>query len=197
MFFLAFSTGANSQYYFGGLFYEFPRTSFVVDSAGNVRFQPHDLKFSFQTGAFAGSDFHGNSWFGTSVAPALAYNVSDRFRLKVGVNITQGYGNALYGWYDNFYYPANNSPTTTSIFVQGDYLLSNKLMLSGAVYKYFSPYNININDPRFKSPDGEGILFNINYRPARNFEINASFEYGRGNSPYYRSPFYQPTLFAR
>ena len=139
MFFLAFSTGANSQYYFGGLFYEFPRTSFVVDSAGNVRFQPHDLKFSFQTGAFAGSDFHGNSWFGTSVAPALAYNVSDRFRLKVGVNITQGYGNALYGWYDNFYYPANNSPTTTSIFVQGDLKFMAKTVEFFHRQLFFSP----------------------------------------------------------
>ena len=69
-------------------------------------------------------------------------------------------------------------------------------MLSGAVYKYFSPYNIGISDPRYKNPDGEGVLFNVNYHPARNFEINASFEYNKGNSPFYHNPFYQPMMFA-
>ena len=51
-FLLLFSFAARSQFYYGGLYWDLPRTNFVVDSAGHVRFQPHDLKFSLQTGAY-------------------------------------------------------------------------------------------------------------------------------------------------
>lgn len=194
-FLIFLSLGSSGQFFYGGMGYSFPATNFVTDSSGNLRFQPGDLGFTMQAGAFAGSNFRGESWFGTSLSPALAYNISPRFRLKAGVSVTQGFGDSYYETYDRFYYPMNTSGTTTSVFVQGDYILSDKLMLSGAVYKYFSPYNIQVNDPRFKDPEGEGFLFNINYRPTRNLEINASFDYGRGNRFYNPSPFYQPSPF--
>jgi hypothetical protein len=151
---------------------------------------------TMQAGAFAGSDFNGKSWFGTSVSPALAYNVSPRFRIKAGVTITQGFGDNYYSSFDRFYHPMSTSGTTTSVFVQGDYILNNKIMLSGAAYKYFSPYNINIDDPRYQNPEGEGFIFNINYRPVSNFEINASIEYGRGNRFYNPNPFYRNSPFS-
>ena len=193
--FFLLSLGAAAQYFYAGPGFSLPRTKFVADSSGNMRFQPGDIGFTIQAGAFAGSNFQGGNWFGTSLSPAIAYNISPRFRLKAGVSITQGFGDSYYRGYDRFYYPVNTAGTTTSVFVQGDYILSDKLMLSGAVYKYFSPYNIQVNDPRFKDPEGEGLLFNINYRPTRNLEINASFDYGRGNRFYNPSPFYQPSPF--
>ncbi len=190
---LAFGFSAVGQYYSGGLAYTLPRTNFVIDTTGNIRFQPGDMGFTMQASAFAGSNFNGSSWFGTAISPAFAYNVSSRFRLKAGVSVMQGFG-------DNyFYYPYSNAGTTTSIFLQGDYILSNKLMLSGAVYKYFSPYNINIDDPNFKSPEGQGYMLNLNYRPSPHFEINASFEYGHGNgyNPFQPHPTYFGSPFQR
>lgn len=197
IFLILLSLCATSQYFYGGLGYSFPRTNFVTDSSGNIRFQPGDLGFVMQAGAFAGSNFKGNSWFGTSVSPSMAYNVSSRFRLKAGVSVMQGFGDNYYTGIEGYYNPYSTSGTTTSIFVQGDYILSNKLMVSGAVYKYFSPNNIQIDDPRFKGPEGEGVMFNINYRPARNFEINASFEYGNGTGLYHQNPFYRPSPFSQ
>jgi hypothetical protein len=196
LYFLSFSLFGMGQYYYGGLAYSYPQTQFVVDSSGNVRFQPGDLGFSLQAGAFAGSDLKGSSWFGTSVSPALAYNVSPRFRLKAGVSVMQGFGDSYYGYFENDYSPVHSNTTTTSVFVQGDYILNNKLMLSGAAYKYFTPYNFNTADPRYKGPEGEGFMFNINYRPARNVEINASFEYNNGNRPYSPSPFHRTSPFS-
>jgi hypothetical protein len=195
-FFLLCYLGTSGQYFYGGLGYAFPGTNFMVDSSGNVRFQPGDISFSMHAGAYAGTSFSGQSWFGTSISPTMAYNVSSRFRIRGGVSIIQGFGDNYYNSFDRYYYPMNTSGTTTRVFVQGDYILSNKILLSGAAYKYFTPYNSNIDDPRYYNPEGEGFMFNINYRPAKSFEINASFEYSRGNRYYSPNPFYRTSPFS-
>jgi hypothetical protein len=48
-----------------------------------------------------------------------------------------------------------------------------------------------MNDPNKKGPEGEVYQLNLNYRPVRGLEINASFEYGNGTGMY-RNPFYTP-----
>jgi hypothetical protein len=148
-----------------------------------------------QVGTGFGSNFHGQSSFSTFVSPALAYNVSSRFRLKAGVTVFNNFGDPLYGGYDNYYSPVMPGGTTTSVFVQGDYLLSNKLMLSGALYKDFSTFNAHVTDPRLKTPESQGMILNLNYRPTSHFEINASFGYGTGNRSMLHDPFYRNSMF--
>lgn len=197
VFILAFFNEASSQFYRGTLsgYYEFPSTNYVLDSAGNLRYQKGDMGFALQAGAMAGTDFMGNSRFGTYVSPMLAYNISSRFRLKAGVTMFQGFGDYYPYGYDGFGYQTSGNPTTTGIFIQGDYLLSNKVTLSGAVYKYFSP--VNFNDPNKKGPEGESYIFNVNYRPTKHFEINASFEYGNGTGRNYYDPLYYPGILGQ
>ena len=196
--FLTISLSAISQYYYGGLSSSFnmPRTQYVVDSAtGNLRFKPGAIGFTMQAGTGFASNFNGNSSFNTYVSPALAYNISPRFRLKAGVTVFQNFGDPYYAGYDSYYSPVINSGTTTSIFVQGDYLLSNKLMLSGTFYKDFNAFNPNVSDPRLKTPESQGMILNLNYRPTSNFEINASFGYGNGSRSAFNSPFYPGSMF--
>ena len=196
--FLAFSLGAFSQYYYSGLSSSFnmPRTQYMVDSAtGNLLFKPGDIGFSMQAGTGFAGNFKGNSSFSTYVSPALAYNLTPRFRLKAGVTVFNNFGDPYYAGYDNYYSPVMNSGTTTSVFIQGDYLLSNKLMLSGTFYKDFSSFNANITDPRLKTPESQGMNLNLNYRPTSNFEINASFGYGNGNRSVFNDPFYHNSMF--
>jgi hypothetical protein len=181
----------NAQYFYGGVgtTFDMPRTQFQVDSSGNIRFVPGDFGFSMSVGAGM-SSWSGNTSFGTYVSPSFAYNVSERFRLKAGVTMMNNFGSTYYSPYDTYYNPA--TVTSSRIFVQGDYLVNNKLMLSGAVYKEVSPFNPRITDPNFYAPDGEGFMFNLNYRPSKNVEINATFEYSRGNRAFGYSPFYRP-----
>jgi hypothetical protein len=198
VFFLVLSSGAMSQYYYGGGFsstIEMPRTQYVVDSTGNLHFKPGDVGVSVQLGSGISSNFHGKSSFSTYVSPALAYNVSNHFRLKAGVTVFNNFGDPYYAGYDNYYSPVINSGTTTSVFIEGDYLLSNKLMLSGAVYKDFSSFNARITDPRLKMPESQGVMLNLNYRPTEHFEINASFDYGTGNRSAFHDPFYRNGMF--
>jgi hypothetical protein len=195
--FLAISMSAVSQFYYSGLSSSFniPRTQYIVDSTGNLQFKPGDIGFSMQVGTGFGSNFNGNSSFNTFISPALAYNVSSRFRLKAGVTVFNNYGDPYYAGYDSYYSPVIASGTTTSIFVQGDYLLSNKFMLSGAYYKDFSSFNTHTTDPRLKTPESQGMILNLNYRPTSSFEINASFEYGNGNRSMFHNPFYHNSMF--
>ena len=196
-FFLALSLSAISQYYYGGLSssFDMPRTQYRVDSTGNLRFKPGDIGFSMQVGTAFGTGFNGKSSFTTYASPSLAYNVSSRFRLKAGVTVSNNFGDPYYAGYDYYYSPVMNSGTTTSVFLQGDYLLSNKLMLSGAVYKDFSSFNAHVSDPRLKTPESQGMMLNLNYRPTSNFEINASFEYGNGTRSMFHNPFYRNGMF--
>jgi hypothetical protein len=195
---LTCSLSAISQYYYSGLSssFELPRTQYTVDSTGNLLFKPGDIGFSMQVGTSFGSNFHGNSSFGTFVSPAVAYNVSNRFRLKAGVTVFNNFGDPYYAGYDNYYSPVMSNGTTTSVFIQGDYLLSNKFMISGALYKDFSTFNAHVTDPRLKTPESQGMILNLNYRPTSNFEINASFEYGNGRRPMYNDPFYRNGMFS-
>ena len=195
--FLALSMSAFSQFYYGGLSSAFnmPRTQYMVDSTGKLLFKPGDIGFSMQAGTGFSSNSHGNSSMNTFVSPALAYNVSTRFRLKAGVSILNNFGDPYYAGYDNFYSPVISDGTTTSVFIQGDYLLSNKLMLSGSFYKDFASFNIHTTDPRFKSPEIQGMSLNLNYRPSEHFEINASFDYGNGYRSMFHDPFYRNGMF--
>jgi hypothetical protein len=196
--FLALSMSAFSQFYYGGGLsssFEMPRTQYTVDSTGKLLFKPGDIGFSMQLGTGFGSNFHGNSSFSTFVSPALAYNVSTHFRLKAGVTIFNNFGDPYYAGYNNYYSPMMTTGTTTSVFVQGDYLLSNKLMLSGAFYKDFSAFNAHVTDPGLKTPESQGMILNLNYRPTSNFEINASFGYGNGNRSAFHDPFYRNGMF--
>jgi hypothetical protein len=196
--FMVLTVGVMGQYYYSGLSSSFnmPRTQYMLDSAtGKLLFKPGDIGFSMQMGTGFAGNFKGNSSFSTFVSPALAYNVSPRFRIKTGVTVFQNFGDPYFAGYDYYYSPVVNSGTTTSLFIQGDYLLSNKLMLSGAFYKDFNSFNANISDPRLKTPESQGMIFNLNYRPTGSFEINASFEYGNGTRSGVHSPFYPGSIF--
>lgn len=194
--FLGISLSAVSQLYYSGLSssFEMPRTKYVVDTTGNLRFKPGDTGFSLQMGSGFGSNFHGNSSFSTFVSPAVAYNINSRLRLKAGVTVFNNFGSPLYPGYD-YYSPIISNGTTTSVFVQGDYLLSNKLTISGALYKDFPSFNSHITDPGFKPPESQGMMLNFNYHPTTSFEINASFGYNKGNSPMFHDPFYRNSMY--
>lgn len=197
LFLFIFTTAGYSQYYYGGFSssLHFPRTEYTVDSDGHLVFVPKDMGVSLEAGAGLGTYGSGQSVFSTYLAPSFAYNVSERFRLKAGFNITNYFGASTINGPDGS--PWYNVPNyTTSIFLQGDYLVNDKLMISGAVYKQISPSNLFLQDPRQQNYDIESGIVNFNYRPSQRFEINASIEYSNGRRNYLYSPFYTPSPFS-
>lgn len=195
-FFMLLSLFSSAQFYYGGLSgsYNYPRTSFMYDSTGSLFFKPGDVGISISAGAGFGSFSGGSSYFTTYASPAIAYNISKRFRIKAGATLYNHSGGNLYSGDGGF--PSLSPYTGTRVFVQGDYLLNNKFMISGAVYKDFDTFNPTVSDPRLKKPESQGVMLNLNYRPAPGFEINAGIEFSNGYSPYRHSPFYQPSPFS-
>ena len=194
---LSLSLSSLSQYYYGGLSSSiyFPRTEYTVDSIGHLAFVPKDMGVSLEAGAGLSSYGSGPSIFSTYVAPSFAYNLSNRFRLKAGFRVTNYFGGTTLNAPDGISsYQLPNY--TTSIFLQGDYLVSDKIMISGAVYKDMTPSNLFVQDPRQKNFDTEGAVVNFKYRPTERFEINATIEYSNGRQNPLYSPFYNPSPFS-
>ncbi len=166
------------------------------DSLGGYYFSPGKVNVELSMGMSLTAGLRGGAFAGSYVSPFVSYDVSKRLRLKVGAGIFNNFGGYAYSPYD-IYSPYANSPMTFSrVMVGGDYLLNEKVTFSGMVYKDFNPFagkNQN-NDLQFQ--DGEGFMFNLNYRPAENFEINIGIDYSRGQNPYYYSPFRQPSVFS-
>lgn len=166
------------------------------DTVPGYFFRPGNVNVELSMGMSLTTGFRGGSFAGSYVSPFVSYDVSKRFRLKVGAGIFNNFGGYAYSPYD-IYSPYAYRPMTFSrVMVGGDYLLNEKVTFSGMVYKDFNPFVGNNQDTDLQLQDGEGFMFNLNYRPAENFEINIGIDYSRGQNPYYYSPFRQPSIFS-
>ena len=178
MFFLLFTLPLFSQ-------------TMAADSGFNrIRhvFQPGRVDY----GVNLGSEFTAVSGFGsgltTQVAPHFFYNVSKRFRIGGGISIaTTNYFNAR-SWFPNeTTAPANGSFQTGSVFVSGQYLLSDRLTLSGSAYKIFpitkDPLAYNPFNPISRN-GAQGVNFNVDYKIGEHMHIQAGFRYSQGVNPY-------------
>ena len=190
--FAIFTLLAAAQYYHGGMSgsLHFPGTQFTVDSAGNIRFVPGDMGFSLEAGA-GYTNYGGSSLFSTWSSPAAAYNLSERFRLKGGVTLYHRFPDHRESVFAP--YPISG----TRVFVSGDYLVNHNLMISGTVFRDFSLRDPAVlNDQVMKNKGYEGMILNLEYSPAKNVKINASFEYSNRPAFYHPNPFHHHSPFS-
>lgn len=159
-------------------------------------FKPGKVDVSMSMGMSVASTTGSGAFVGSYVSPFVAYNVSKRFRLKVGAAIYNNMAGLYYNPYEPYGAYTYRPVTFSRIMVGGDYLLNEKVTLSGMVYKDINPFVAASGDRDLNLNEGEGFMFNLNYRPSENFEINIGVDYSRGYNPYrYQSPFHQPSMF--
>jgi hypothetical protein len=119
----------------------------------------------------------------TYMAPFLNYRVSPRFRLDVGAVYTQGFNNFHSNEFQNF----NGNNSNLSLFARGNYLVSDKLLISGAVYKTFNlnkPQTSDISTQK-RSLDNYGIIVGAEYKITENLTIGAQLNFSdRNNNTY-------------
>lgn len=125
------------------------------------------------------------SSFGTYafVAPFFNYRVSPRFRLDVGAIYTQGFNNLSSSEFQGF----NGNSSNLSLFVRGNYLVSDKLIISGAVYKTFDLNKPQTSDlsVQKKTFENYGAIVCIDYKISENLTIGAQVNFSNRNSnPY-------------
>lgn len=137
-----------------------------------------------------------NSYFGTStyIQPTARYQVTDRFRGYASVTfvntmpqnfavVTPEGGNMM---------RRTNGNQQYIVSAGGEYLVNDRLILSGNVWKDFSAmpqqpgaYN------NFNYMGRQGADFSATYKITSNFSVTGAVRYADGASPYY-SPFYNP-----
>lgn len=146
------------------------------------------LGFSMEMGVgVTGSKYGVGSY--TYLSPFLSYKVSPKFRLDVGASYIQGFNNT--GINEYFF---GKNPSYLSLFARGNYLVNDKLLISGAVYKTF-----DLNQPQTtelttnkRTFDNYGVMLGAEYKITENLTIGAQVNFSDRNSNYFPgSDYYQ------
>ena len=163
---------------------------------------PHKLDYGIQVGTqFTASSYA--SGFSTFVSPHLSYGLSKRFSLSGGVTIINTTLNGQY--YTPFTSETfgNTNFTTATVFLSGQYLLNDKVTITGSAYKQFNVFGKAPGYSSFGNNDAHGIYLDVHYKITDHISIEGSFGYSQGNSlyDYYRhdpfnrtigDPFFRP-----
>ena len=132
----------------------------------------HQLHVGVQVGTqFTATSGYG-SGLSTFLSPTLTYPFSNRFRISGGVSVVN---TTLYGAKPFYILPNEQSfpgftgnITQTTLWVSGQYLLGDRITLTGTAYKTIGILgSTQANYPFFKS-NPAGAYLNINYKISDN-----------------------------
>jgi len=148
-----------------------------------------------QTNVSIGTAFTTTSGFGsgfsTYLSPTLSYRVSPRFTVRGGVSVSNTTLFNYQPWYTiEPSQQLNANFTKALIWVQGSYMVTDRLMISGAGYKEFT---VTDNSPTYNpytSNNPYGIYLNATYKINDRMFIQAGFGYRRNQMPFQNDPFF-------
>lgn len=143
------------------------------------------VKFGMDVGAFAGFGSYSGAFYGTYISPKVKYSLTPKFTLAVGGTIVNSYGSL-------YYYPTAegslNNPqanfTRSFLYASGAYKLTDRLIISGTVYKEINAFNQNPTGSKTNSNDYQGMIMGVDYKIGENFFIQGQIEIS--NDPYSR-----------
>jgi hypothetical protein len=143
------------------------------------------MSFSVDVGfGFAASKYNSGAY--TYISPYLSYLVTPRFKLDVGGILQQGFSGFNNSELNGF--GVGNNGTNALLFVRGNYLVTDRLIVSGSVYKTFTNNNtLNTEFPGKKnSLDNYGLNIGAEYKITENLSIGAQVNFSNGNNyPFY------------
>ena len=153
----------------------------------------HQLHVGVQVGTqFTTTSGYG-SGLSTFLSPTLTYPVSRRFSVSGGISIVN---TSLYGvkpWYS---YPEQKSVpgysgnfTQATLWVSGQYMLSDRLTLTGTAYKTIDVLGDKPGYYPFYNNNPQGAYLNVGYKIGNNMHIEAGFGYSKGSYGYNYDPY--------
>ncbi|MCX6248895.1 MAG: hypothetical protein NTW10_14310 [Bacteroidetes bacterium] len=186
---------------------QIPASDSLPPSAENVSRSTSLPLHKLHVGVQAGTQFTTTSGYGsgfsTYLSPTLTYPVSKRFLISGGISVVN---TNLFGYRP--YYSFGEGPsysgnfTQATLWVSGQYMLSNRLVITGTAYKTFDILGDNPN-ARFYKSTPQGAYFNVGYKINDFMHIEAGFGYSQGTNGYsfgcpgmhgFGSPLYDPFL---
>jgi hypothetical protein len=125
-----------------------------------------------------------------SFSPYVAYPLTKKFSLNVGLSV--GFGSLYYPYLAEIDENPMVQTIQTSIYLAGDYQVSEKVVVSGSVYKQFSDVP-NTNVTREKSIyDSQGMSLGVQYKITPSISFGAQIrveEPGLYYGPFIKNPY--------
>lgn len=145
-----------------------------------------------------GASFSNGLGSATYMEPSVRYQVSNRFRINTSLAYvhTSGYNVPVTGPEGTTVLYRNRGGSHYIGSVGVDYLASNRLILSGNIWRDFS--NLPTNDFRggLYSPGRMGADFRATYKITEHLSVTGGIRYTDGASPY-GNPYYGPGYGSR
>jgi len=150
-------------------------------------FSPNKMNFKMELGV----GFIGGSTSGmyTYLAPYLRYPVTKKFSLDVGGMLIQGTSNF------SPYEGSTSNNTTGALYARGNYLLTEKLTVSGSIYKIIYPTSYNSSDINSShSSQHYSYSLGMDYKINKHLSFGAQVVVNKGinYNPLFQT---QPSLF--
>ena len=172
--------------------------SAAEDESGNVIRPPK----RFQTNWTIGTSFTTTSGYGsgfsTYISPSVSYRISPRFTIRGGVTLSNTTLFNYRPWYSmEATQPFDANFTNAMVWVEGSYMVTDKLMISGAGFKQFT---LTDNSPAYNpytNNNPYGVYLNATYKINDRMFIQAGFGYTRNQQPYTGSSLFNPSPFSR
>ncbi len=142
------------------------------------------MSFSIDMGmGFIASKYNSGAY--TYISPYLSYMVTPRFKLDVGGILQQGFN----GINKTEFGSLGGNNTNVLLFARGNYLVSDRLIISGSVYKTFGNNTISNSDllKKKNALDNYGMSVGAEYKITDHLTVGAQINYSNGNN----NPFYQ------
>ena len=144
-------------------------------------------------GLSAGASFSNGFGSATYLEPSVRYQVSNRFRVNTSLSYinVMPYSSSMVGPEGNTVVYRNNGSSHYIASVGVDYLASDRLILSGNIWKDFSNVPANSLNYNLYSPGRMGADFRATYKITEHFSVTGGIRYTDGASQF-ASPFYGP-----
>ncbi|RIJ43214.1 hypothetical protein D1627_02990 [Pontibacter oryzae] len=166
-----------------------PAASAPQEAAQKPAWTGPKLSYSLNMGA-SFSNGYGSASF---IEPSVRYQVSNRFRLTTSLAYirTTPYSTSVAGQEGTTVLYRNNGGNHYIASVGVDYLASERLILSGNIWRDFSNIPADQFNAGFNSPGRMGADFRATYKITENFSVTGGIRYTDGASPY-SNPHYSP-----
>lgn len=173
-----------------------PTATVLQESAVDTKpsWQGPKLSYSLNMGASFSNGF-GSA---TYLEPSVRYQVSNRFRVNTSLAYvhTTSSNMAVTGPEGTTVLYRNRGGSHYIASVGVDYLASDRLILSGNIWRDFSNLPANDFNRSFNNLGRMGADFRATYKITENLSVTGGIRYSEGASPF-ASPFYSPAYGSR
>lgn len=131
------------------------------------------------------ASFGKSNVFSNSITPFTSFQVDPKFRLVTGISLNNSiYSNIRTIGSDGQISTGDFTNNSATLFVGGEYLLSDKVTLFGSAYYDVNNLSRSIDPNNPFSRDNMGMSFGARIQTSKNSYLGFQFQYNKGANPF-------------